>query len=103
MLYTLTAPDPQCEPDIDDPDPADVLADRVDDRLHAMRDIEIADVVMCDEVTAPVDAALRRIVGQLLRQALRLPAGSHVAVPVDSDDMRAVRAFIRSEIEEEVR
>lgn len=90
-----------CDPPIE----RDILAEREDEqieidvqsRIARARDIELADIVLDDEATIPVDDAARRILGRIIRAALRRSSATL------TDDERTLVDYVRETVEAEVR
>ena len=90
-----------CDPPIE----RDILAEREDEqieidvqsRIARARDIELADIVLDDEATIPVDDAARRILGRIIRAALRRSSATL------TDDERTLTDYVRETVEAEVR
>ena len=90
-----------CDPPIE----RDILAEREDEqieidvqsRIARARDIELADIVLDDEATIPVDDAARRILGRIIRAALRRSSATL------TDDERTLVDYVRETVESEVR
>lgn len=88
---------PQVEYDpIAEADEEDFQGD-VQARITDMRDVDLADVALSDDATRSADQAARRILGKIIRAALRRSSATL------TDDERVVTAFVRECIEAEVR
>jgi len=66
-------------------------------RITDMRDVDLADVALSDDATRSADQAARRILGRVIRAALRRSGATL------TDDERVVTAFVRETVEAEVR
>ena len=69
----------------------------VEATINATHDVDLADIVLDDESPALAYDAARRILGRIIRAALRRSSATL------TDDERVVTAFVRECIEAEVR
>jgi len=66
-------------------------------RITDMRDVDLADVALSDDATRSADQAARRILGKIIRAALRRSGATL------TDDERTLVAYVRETVEAEMR
>ena len=91
-----------CDPPLVEYDPIAAAAEEdfqgdVQARITDMRDVDLADVALSDDATRSADQAARRILGRVIRAALRRSSATL------TDDERTLVAFVCETVEAEVR
>ena len=94
-----------CDPPLVDYDQVAEAAEEdfrgdVQARIDALRPIDLADIVLSDDATIPVDHAARRMLGSAIRAALAARTYSSATL---TDDERTLVAYVRETVEAEVR
>ena len=69
----------------------------VEATINATHDVDLADIVLSDDATNTADQAARRILGRIIRAALRRSSATL------TDDERTLVAYVRETVEAEVR